>query len=345
MPLTLSEAAAGRSTAHPLLALLARPNPREGGQRFLESALRAPAGLRQRLCRGGAASTARRASSTRCGPTGCAWCPAPTAGRRPTNTRSARRRCASPTAGRRAGRRSCTSRCSIRSTTITASRRWRRRRSRSTSTTPPAPGTRRCSTTRRGPPARWSMPGRRDAALRRAVRAAQGRAGGELPGRAPTPAGRCCSKAGSTGSRCRSRPRTWTFVEAKSRRRARDRARLRRAADAARHPRRQHLCQLRRGQPRLLPPDRAAARAPHRRGAGRTGCAGLRRDALRSNPTSTPSRRWRPSARALWRRVSAADFLSDDEKREAVGYGRIPRLSQEERSSAAGGGDRVRGEP
>ena len=25
---------------------------------------------------------------------------------------------------------------------------------------------------------------------------------------------------------------------------------------------------------------------------------------------------------ALWRRIGAADFLSDDEKREAVGYGR-----------------------
>jgi len=33
---------------------------------------------------------------------------------------------------------------------------------------------------------------------------------------------------------------------------------------------------------------------------------------------------------ALWRRVSAADFLSDDEKREAVGYGRRERFTQNE---------------
>jgi hypothetical protein len=40
--------------------------------------------------------------------------------------------------------------------------------------------------------------------------------------------------------------------------RARNRARLRRAADAAGHSRRQHLLELRRSQPRALSPDRAA---------------------------------------------------------------------------------------
>ena len=35
----------------------------------------------------------------------------------------------------------------------------------------------------------------------RAVRAPEERARAGLPGRAPTPGGRCCSKAGSTGSR------------------------------------------------------------------------------------------------------------------------------------------------
>ncbi|WP_276199736.1 phage portal protein [Chelatococcus sp. XZ-Ab1] len=33
---------------------------------------------------------------------------------------------------------------------------------------------------------------------------------------------------------------------------------------------------------------------------------------------------------ALWRRISSADFLSEDEKREAVGYGRRERLPQNE---------------
>ncbi len=46
---------------------------------------------------------------------------------------------------------------------------------------------------------------------------------------------------------------------AQAHRGARDRACLRRAADAARHPRRQHLFELSRGQPRVLAPDRVAA--------------------------------------------------------------------------------------
>jgi phage portal protein BeeE len=55
----------------------------------------------------------------------------------------------------------CTCLCSIRSTTITACRRWRRRRGRSTSTMRREPGTGRCSTMQPAPPARWSMPGRK----------------------------------------------------------------------------------------------------------------------------------------------------------------------------------------
>ena len=70
---------------------------------------------------------ASRASSTRCGPTGCASCPAATAGRRPTTTRSAGETVRFRPGRGRACRRSCISRCSIRSTTITASRRSRRR--------------------------------------------------------------------------------------------------------------------------------------------------------------------------------------------------------------------------
>ena len=41
------------------------------------------------------------------------------------------------------------------------------------------------------------------------------------------------------------------FPRGQTHRGARNRARLRRAADAARHSRRQHLCQLRRGQPHV----------------------------------------------------------------------------------------------
>ena len=40
---------------------------------------------------------------------------------------------------------------------------------------------------------------------------------------------------------------------------------------------------------------------------------------------------------SLWRRVTAADFLSDDEKREAVGYGRQSPLPSGERSPRSGG--------
>ena len=64
-------------------------------------------------------------------------------------------RCASTGAG--AGvRRSCICRCSIPSTTITAAPARGGGRPPSTSTTRPAPGTRRCSTMPPGPRARWS---------------------------------------------------------------------------------------------------------------------------------------------------------------------------------------------
>ena len=56
--------------------------------------------------------------------------------------------------------------------------------------------------------------------------------------------------------------------------RARRGARFGRAADAARHSRRQYLCQLRRGQSLVLAPDRAAAGGAH--GQGAVGLAGAR---------------------------------------------------------------------
>ena len=52
----LYEGAAERDR-HPLLDLLARPNPRQDGAAFLEALYCASAARRQRLCRGGDAST------------------------------------------------------------------------------------------------------------------------------------------------------------------------------------------------------------------------------------------------------------------------------------------------
>ena len=40
---------------------------------------------------------------------------------------------------------------------------------------------------------------------------------------------------------------------------------------------------------------------------------------------------------SLWRRVAGADFLTADEKREAVGYGRSPLPGGERRSNPLGG--------
>ena len=63
----------------------------------------------------------------------------------------------------------------------------------------------------------------RRGALRQPVRAAQA-ANWSRPTRARSmPAGRCCSKAGSTGRRCRCRPRTWISWRPSTPRRARSR--------------------------------------------------------------------------------------------------------------------------
>ena len=112
---------AAELTAHPLLDLMARPNPRQDGASFLESGHLASAARRQRLYRGGrhrrrnaqaGARALRAAARPHEGGAG--------AGRLAAGLRIHRGRrapCASSRAPR--SRRSCSSRCSIRSTIIT----------------------------------------------------------------------------------------------------------------------------------------------------------------------------------------------------------------------------------
>ena len=87
------------------------------------------------------------------------------------------------------------------------------------------------------------------------------------------------------------------FPGGQAHRGARDRARLRRAADAARHSRRQHLCELPGGQPRVLA-RRPCCRSPTRIGAcaGAMARAGVRRRAAARRSTPTGSRRSPPTA-------------------------------------------------
>ena len=99
-------------------------------------------------------------------------------------------------------------------------------------------------------------------------------------------------------------PQGHGFHRGQARRRARDRAGLRRAADAARHSRRQHLRQLRRGQPHLLAPDGAAAGRPHRRGAGALGSA--RPSAVPGLSCAPDTRRHRGAGRRRARGAVAA---------------------------------------
>ena len=112
------------------------------------------------------------------------------------------------------------------------------------------------------------------------------------------------------------------FHGGEARRRARDRAGLRRAADAARHSRRQHLFELPGGQPRVLAADRAAARPTASAPRSRNGWRRRSARGLRSPSTPTRSRRCRADRAALWERVSKAPFLTVNEKRAAIGYGR-----------------------
>ncbi len=80
------------------------------------------------------------------------------------------------------------------------------------------------------------------------------------------------------------------------RERARDRAGLRRAADAPRHPRRQHLFELPGGQPRLLARHGAAAGRPGGGSALPLARTGVRRKPATCGSTPTRSTRWRATA-------------------------------------------------
>ena len=86
------------------------------------------------------------------------------------------------------------------------------------------------------------------------------------------------------------------FRRGQAHRRARDRAGVRRAADALGHSRRQHLFQLRRGQPQLLSRHRGADGAARVQRGGAVAGARAWAKISASRPTSTRSRRWRPSA-------------------------------------------------
>jgi phage portal protein BeeE len=153
---------AAELTAHPLLDLLARPNPRQDGASLLEAVsshllLAGNAYVEAVGIDGDIQPNVRELYALRPdrmkvvpGPDG--W---PLAYEYTVSGATVRFEQDA------ACRRSCSSHCSIRSTIIMGCRRSKPPRSLSTPTTPPPNGTRRCSTTRRGRRARWSMTGRR----------------------------------------------------------------------------------------------------------------------------------------------------------------------------------------
>src|SRR4051794_18015542 len=135
---------------------------------------------------------------------------------------------------------------------------------------------------------------------------------------------RCCSKAGSTGSRSRSRRRTWTSSRRRTPRRARSRSPSAvpplllglpgdnthaNYAEANRAFYRQTVIPL---------VKRTAQALAQWLGPAFGGRAG---QGLILEPDLDAIEALSTEREALWRRVTAADFLTADEKREAVGYG------------------------
>ena len=109
-----------------------------------------------------------------------------------------------------------------------------------------------------------------------------------------TPGGRCCSRAGSTGGRWAIRPRTWSSSRPRTPPPATSRwpSACRRCCWPAR---RQHLFELSGGQPRLLSPDRGAAGPQDRERAGGLDLGPHRR---RDRARARPRRGAGPRARA-----------------------------------------------
>ena len=106
---------------------------------------------------------------------------------------------------------------------------------------------------------------------------------------------------------------------AEARRGARDRARLRRAADALGHSRRQHLRELPRGESRLLAADGAAARQRASRNALGNWLGPAWGEGLRLAFDADQVEALSLEREALWRRVNDADFLTPEEKRRGGG--------------------------
>ena len=94
------------------------------------------------------------------------------------------------------------------------------------------------------------------------------------------------------------------FPRGEERRGARDRARLRRAADAARHSRRQHLLELPGGQPRVLAPDACCRWSPRVGRRWRTGSRRRSASQLAVRADLDRIEALRADRAALWSRVS-----------------------------------------
>ena len=266
LPLTLMRDGAALG-AHPLLISCAAPIRARADSAFS----RACSGIS--WCRATpmwrrCSSRGSRASFMRCAPTGCAWCPASTAGRRPTIMRSAPRACASrkPANGvppilhltlfhpadDHYGL-SPMEAAAIALDIHNAAGAWNKAL---------------LDNAARPSGALVVAGGMLTEAQFERLKA---RTRGEIPGR------RQCRPPAASRRRARLEAAVALaeghgFRRRQSRRRTRDRARLRRAAAAARAAGRQHACELRGGEPRLLSPDRrsrSSSAAPRR---WRIGC-------------------------------------------------------------------------
>ena len=315
------EGAAERD-AHPLLDLLARPNPRQDGAAFLESV------CAHLLLAGNAyieAVTRRRrgcASFTRCGPTACSVVPG--AGRLAGGLRLHGR----PGARVRfdAGARALPpilhltlfhplddhyglaplEAAAIAVDTHNAAANWNKALLDNAAR----------------PSGALVYAGPEGAVLSdSAVRAAQARTRATSIRARPMPGGRCCSKAGSTGRRCRCRRRTWISWRPSTPRRARSRwpSACRRCCSASpattpmRTTRRRTACSG------AAPCCRSRTASPR---AGAMARPGVRQRAA-ARRRHRPHRGAVGRPRRVWERVTKAPFLTLNEKRTAIGYAPI----------------------